>query len=113
MRILVGYLLLAISGLLVAQTSPEFHSRYGEPDRERFMARPGISLSVEYGTDGLVCQVLLESPRSLFNQEERDGPLGHVRDPGVQKQDDGRSSAKLQSRHQIKHVPRILPQRTS
>jgi hypothetical protein len=44
MRILVGYLLLAISGLLVAQTSPEFHSRYGEPDRERFMARPGIPL---------------------------------------------------------------------
>jgi hypothetical protein len=32
MRIPVGYLLLAISGLLVSQTSPEFHSRYGEPD---------------------------------------------------------------------------------
>jgi len=56
MRPLIGYLLMVTSSLLTAQTSQELHNRYGEPDRERFAARPGIALTVQYGSDGLACQ---------------------------------------------------------
>ena len=38
---------------------------------ERFIARPGIGLTVEYGSDHLVCQALIEPPQSLIHQEEQ------------------------------------------
>ena len=38
---------------------------------ERFAARPGISLAVEYGSDHLACQVVIEPPQSLIHQEEQ------------------------------------------
>ena len=69
MRILVGCLLVATASVVLTQSSPEFHSRYGEPDMERFTARPGISLGVEYGSDHLACQVLIEPHHSLIRQE--------------------------------------------
>ena len=70
---------LLISSLTAAQTSLELRSHYGDSDRERFAARPGISLSVQYGSDGLACLMLLESPRFLFNSEEADeAHYGHV-----------------------------------
>jgi hypothetical protein len=71
MRIVAGSLLVAVGSVLLTQSSQEFHSRYGEPDMERFAARPGISLAVEYGSDHLACQVLIEPPQSLIHQEEQ------------------------------------------
>ena len=41
---------------LVAQTSSELHTQYGDPDEERFIVRPGISISAQYGPDQLVCR---------------------------------------------------------
>ena len=38
MRVLVGGLLVVIPGVLLPQSTQDFHSRYGEPDRERFAA---------------------------------------------------------------------------
>jgi hypothetical protein len=67
MRVIACLLIIASS--LLAQTSQEFHRRYGEPDTERFTARPGIALTVQYGSDGLACQVVLEPPQPLLNQE--------------------------------------------
>jgi hypothetical protein len=71
MRILVGCLLVASASVFLTQSYQEFHSRYGEPDMERFTARPGISVAVEYGSDRLACQVLIEPPDSLIHQEEQ------------------------------------------
>jgi hypothetical protein len=71
MRIVAGCLLVAVGSVLLTQSSQEFHSRYGEPDIERFAARPGISLAVEYGSDHLACQVVIEPPQSLIHQEEQ------------------------------------------
>lgn len=70
MRILVGCFLVAAAAVVLSQSSQELHNRYGEPDRERFAARPGISLTVEYGSDHLVCQALIEPPRPLTYSEE-------------------------------------------
>jgi hypothetical protein len=38
---------------------------------ERYAARPGISLTVEYGSDHLACQVLIEPPQPLVHQEDQ------------------------------------------
>ena len=70
MRLIVGCLLVVAGSVVLTQSSQELHNRYGEPDRERFSARPGISLTVEYGSDHLACNALIEPPQSLTYTEE-------------------------------------------
>lgn len=53
-----------------AQTSPELHSRYGEPDTERFKIRDGIGLTVQDGSDGSACQMEIK-PQTLIVQRSR------------------------------------------
>ncbi len=69
MRILIGSFLVVTASVLLSQSSQEFHNRYGEPDRERFAARPGISLTVEYGSDHLACNALIDPPQPLIEKE--------------------------------------------
>jgi hypothetical protein len=69
MHILARSLLVAAAGFVLTPSSQDLHNRYGEPDIERFMARPGIALTAEYGSDRLACQVLIDPPRSLIHQE--------------------------------------------
>jgi hypothetical protein len=60
MRILVwclGFLLLVAPA---PQTSNEFRARYGNPDVERFTARPHVALTAEYGLDGHACRMRIE-----------------------------------------------------
>ena len=71
MRVLIGCVVLMEVCFSAAQTSQEFHSKYGEPDIQRFTARPGIGLTVEFGSDGLACQELLEPLQPLFHGEEQ------------------------------------------
>jgi len=71
MHTLARSLLVAAAGFVLTPTSQDLHNRYGEPDRERFIARPGIGLTVEYGSDHLACQALIEPPQSLIHQEEQ------------------------------------------
>jgi hypothetical protein len=70
MRILIGSFLIMVASVLSSQSSQDFHNLYGEPDRERFAARPGISLTVEYGSDHLACYALLDPPQPLTYSEE-------------------------------------------
>jgi hypothetical protein len=76
--------------LSAAQTSQEFHSRYGEPDIERFRIRDGIGLTVEYGADGLACQMEIKpqhlivqrpQPEKLMAPEMVDGIIDEVVPP--------------------------------
>jgi len=71
MRVPIGCFVLMAVCFSAAQTSQEFHSKYGEPDIERFTARPGIGLTVEFGPDGLACQELLEPLQPLLHREEQ------------------------------------------
>jgi hypothetical protein len=70
MRTVVGSFLVVTASVFLSQSSQDFHNRYGEPDRERFAARPGISLTVEYGSDHLACHALIEPPQPLTYTEE-------------------------------------------
>ena len=70
MRFLIACFAVAAVSAALPQSSNEFHNRYGDPALERFQARPGISVTVEYGSDHLACRILIEPPRSLFNGEQ-------------------------------------------
>jgi hypothetical protein len=70
MHIITGCMLVGLGSVFLAQSSQDFHNRYGEPDRERFAARPGISLTVEYGSDHLACIALIEPPQPLTYSTE-------------------------------------------
>jgi len=70
MRIIGTCLILAAASGVLAPSSQELHNRYGEPNLERFMVRPGIGLTVEYGSDHSACRALIEPPRPLHRPEE-------------------------------------------
>jgi|ERR1700722_1327675 len=69
MRIVAGFFLIAAAGFFLAQSSDDLHRRYGEPDLERFQVRPGIELTVEYGSDHLACKMTIEPSQSQPHQE--------------------------------------------
>jgi hypothetical protein len=61
--------LVAAASFVLTPSSQDLHNRYGEPDVERFIARPGIGLTGQYGSDHLACQVLIAPPQSLILQK--------------------------------------------
>src|SRR5215472_12498836 len=69
MRIVLAFLLAGTASLSLAQSSQELRSRCGEPDIERFTAAPDIGLTVEYGSDGLACQIAIERKQSLLHEQ--------------------------------------------
>jgi len=70
MKMLFGCFLFGFAVLVSAQSSQDLRNRYGEPEMERFAVQPGISLAVEYGSDHLVCQALIQPPQTLIHGEE-------------------------------------------
>lgn len=70
MRILISPLLIVATGLLGAQTSQHLRVRYGEPDIERFIVASDIGLTVQYGSDGLACQMVIERKQPLLHSEQ-------------------------------------------
>ena len=67
MRVLIACSLLISAGLSLAQSSRDLRSRFGEPDVERYTATNDIGLTVEYGSDGLACQILIERKQPLLH----------------------------------------------
>jgi hypothetical protein len=70
MRILIACLLIVSFDLPIGQTSQTLRDRYGEPDIERFTAAGDIGLTVEYGSDGLACQIVIARKRPLLHSEQ-------------------------------------------
>ena len=69
MRILAGCLAVATGTVLLAQSANDFHARYGQSDLERFQVRPGISRTVQYGSDHQACQIVIGPLQRLIHQE--------------------------------------------
>ncbi|PYU19230.1 MAG: hypothetical protein DMG32_24910 [Acidobacteria bacterium] len=69
---LVGFLIVVAASLAVAQTPQKLRNRYGEPDVERFRARPGIGLTVEYGSDHVACQILIQPSQQILSSQEEE-----------------------------------------
>jgi len=71
MRMVAGCLLVAVGSVVLTQSSQELRNLYGGPDLERFMARPGISVTVEYGPPHhLACHAPIEPPQPLIYTAE-------------------------------------------
>jgi len=70
MRILATCLLVVSFGLPLAQTSQTLRDRYGEPDIERFTAAHDIGLTVQFGSDGVACQIVIERKQPLLHSEQ-------------------------------------------
>ena len=63
---LCGCLVFTALAMISLNTSPDFHSRYGKPDVERFNVRPQFTMTVEYGSDDQPCEMMIEPRRALF-----------------------------------------------
>ena len=66
MRIVAGCLLAITLTAATPQTSTDYYARYGHPDAERFVVRPDLVLSVEFGADGAACKMRIEPRQSLM-----------------------------------------------
>jgi hypothetical protein len=71
MRVSLGCFLFLSYFLANPQSSGELRSRYGEPEMERFVVRPGIGLTVEYGSDSLACEMLIEPPLPIIHGDQQ------------------------------------------
>jgi len=56
------------------QASSEFHARYGQPDLERFVLRPDVTLTAEYGPDGKACIFTIEPRQGATSTPTFDPP---------------------------------------
>jgi hypothetical protein len=79
MRIVAGCLIAIALTAATPQTSTDYYARYGEPDAERFVVRPDLVLSVEYGADGAACKMRIEPRQSLmYSMAIRTNPTAPV-----------------------------------
>jgi hypothetical protein len=60
----------AIESTFIESTSTDLYVRYGEPGTERFVVRPGITLTAGYGFDRTACQMVIEPTRSIIPRVE-------------------------------------------
>ena len=67
----VSLLFLALSAIAAsAQSASELKGRYGDPDVERFLVRPGVTLTVRYASDRTACEMLIGPIRSIIPRNE-------------------------------------------
>ena len=52
------------------QNATELKARYGDPDAERFLVRPGVTLMVSYAGDRTACEMLIGPMRSIIPRNE-------------------------------------------
>ena len=70
LRTVLSLLFLLLAIIVAAQTASDFTARYGDPDVERFVVRPGITLMVAYGTDQVACQIVVEPRHPIIPRDE-------------------------------------------
>jgi hypothetical protein len=63
-------LFLSIAIVAPAQNATKFTARYGYPDAERFVVRPGITLLASYAEDRSACEMVIEPKHSVLRQRD-------------------------------------------
>jgi hypothetical protein len=58
------------SEVSIPQTAVDLHTRYGAPDAQRYVVRPGITLMVTYDMDEFACQMVVEPTTSIIHHDE-------------------------------------------
>jgi hypothetical protein len=71
-RIAIPLLFLLIVTAAVAQTAIDLTARYGDPDVERFIVRPGITMVARYAEDRTACEMLIEPKHSIQRSDDKE-----------------------------------------
>lgn len=61
---------------VIRLSAADLHNRYGDPDVQRFPVRSGVTLSVTYGQNRAVCELVVEPTPSKIPREE---PVKYMR----------------------------------
>ena len=73
----VAFLLLALFSFATDVSAPNaegLRKLYGEPTMERFAVQSGITLTVQYGSDGMACQFLIAPTQLLLDAQNPTAP---------------------------------------
>jgi hypothetical protein len=87
MRFILACLFFAALGVPLGPSSSDFHHWYNEPIVERFAARPGINVTVEYGSDRLACEMRISPARSLVEEERLQAAIQGQRPTGLSQEE--------------------------
>src|SRR5438046_2797095 len=71
-RTVLRLLFLPFAIVAAAQTASDFTARYGYPDAERFVVRPGIVMTAKYAEDRSACEMLIEREPSILRPDDKD-----------------------------------------
>jgi hypothetical protein len=71
-RIVLRLLFVLFSIVAAAQTASDLTSRYGDPDAEEFVVRPGITMMVRYAEDRTACEMLIAPKHSIQRPEDQE-----------------------------------------
>jgi hypothetical protein len=65
-------LLFLCSIITTAQTTSDLTARYGDPDAEQFVVRPGIMVMARYAEDRTACEMLIEPKHSIQRPNDKE-----------------------------------------
>lgn len=69
-------LLVGVSAAAGAQTTASnLHNRYSQPNREEMQARPGVSVTVQYGLDQQACEIRVHPTTTSLLIKEPEAPM--------------------------------------
>jgi len=58
--------------IATAQTPSDLAARYGDPDAERFVVRPGITMMASYAEDRTVCEMVIEPKHPIHRTDDKE-----------------------------------------
>src|ERR1700727_3848696 len=67
-----SFLFLVIATASVAQTATDLTARYGYPDVERFVVRPGITMMASYAEDRTACEMVIEPKHPIHRSDDKE-----------------------------------------
>ena len=67
-----SFLFLVIATASVAQTATDLTARYGYPDVERFVVRPGITMMASYAEDRTACEMVIEPKHPIHRTDDKE-----------------------------------------
>ena len=71
-RTVLPLLFLLFAMVAAAQTASDLTVRYGDPDAEQFVVRPGITMMARYAEDRTACEMLIEPKHSIQRPDDKE-----------------------------------------
>ena len=79
LRTVLTLLFFLFAIIATAQTPSDLAARYGDPDAEQFVVRPGIMVMARYAEDRTACEMLIEPKHSIQRPDDREQSMAFER----------------------------------